>query len=563
VTWRGSAAVVLRLRPGRYVADLAASIGAVLAVTGGPTRIAVSFLVVGLLVLGVRGAWALRKARSSAVGPTGSAVLARVVVTLGLAATFPATRAVTLAALLLVLALLAELVLAVVARAAVPFAAHLPGIQVRHRPVLPVRWVFALNTAGLVLFGLGLGAGVPAAAVAGLAAALVLTTAVALGDAALRVVARLRARRRLPDVLSSLGPTSLLHFFAPAGSEHQVLMWLPYLERLGRPYLIVLRDAATFSEISARTDRPVLLCRHASELDPVVVSSLRTVFYVNTSPRNEHMLRFLDLNHIQLNHGDSDKAASYRRVFRTFDKNFVAGQAAIDRFAQHGVKVPADAFEIVGRPQVESVVVHPGPPPQVAEGCTVMYAPTWFGYLDDSRYCSLAIGHEVVTALLQHGCTVVFRPHPWCRRRQELAHEVDRIIRLLHSDASGSGRQHVYGPAAESERTLVDCFNLSHALISDVSSVVGDFLYSEKPLAIIDTQSHVSAEHFLKEFPVARAAYVLHADSAPLELDGLLDELLVRDPLASRRHDVKQYYLGAFPPDRYADAFLDAARPYV
>lgn len=49
------------------------------------------------------------------------------------------------------------------------------------------------------------------------------------------------------------------------------------------------------------------------------MSGVRTAFYVNTSPRNDHMLGFLDLNHIQLNHGDSDKAPSYRRAFRVFD----------------------------------------------------------------------------------------------------------------------------------------------------------------------------------------------------------------------------------------------------
>lgn len=95
----------------------------------------------------------------------------------------------------------------------------------------------------------------------------------------------------------------------------------------------------------------------------------------------------------------------------------------MDRFALHGVKVPDDAFQIVGRPQVESIQVHPGPAPCVAEGCTVMYAPTWYGYLDDSRYCSLPIGHQIVTALLERGCTVVFRPHPWARRLDQLSRE--------------------------------------------------------------------------------------------------------------------------------------------
>jgi hypothetical protein len=93
--------------------------------------------------------------------------------------------------------------------------------------------------------------------------------------------------------------------------------------------------------------------------------------------------------------------------------------------------------------------------------------------------------------------------------------------------------------------------------------VIGDFLYSEKPLAVVNTQSYVSAEDFLKEIPVARAAYVVHADLVPLELQQVLDDLLVHDPLASRRREMKEYYLGTFPAEHYGDAFLDAARPYV
>jgi hypothetical protein len=532
-------------------------------VTRGGIRFALPFLTLALLLVGWRGALAFRRATRTAVSPTGSAVLARVLTALGFATIFRPDRLGALATLLMVLAVLSELLLASVANAAVPFAVNLPGIEVRNRPLFRVSWVFGVNTLGLTLFAVALRARLPGFGLAGLAAVLIVVSLFALADAGLRIVARHRARRRLPGALTRLGPTFLLHFYAPQGSEHQVLMWLPHLDRLERPYLIVLRNPTTFFDISARTDRPVVLCHNASELKHLVVHGLRTVFYVNTSPRNDHMLSFLDLCHIQLNHGDSDKAPSYRRAFRVFDKNFVAGQAAVDRFALHGVKVPKDAFEIVGRPQVDSIVVHPGPPPSVVEGCTVMYAPTWYGYLDDSRYCSLPVGYRIVSALIERGCTVVFRPHPWARRRDELSREVDRIVRLLRTDSAVSGRRHLYGAAAESDRTLADCFNVADALISDISSVIGDFLYSEKPLAIVDMQSYVSAEDFIKEVPVARAAYVLHADSVPLEVDRLLDDLLLHDPLAARRREVKEYYLGAFRPSHYADAFRDAARPYV
>ena len=94
------------------------------------------------------------------------------------------------------------------------------------------------------------------------------------------------------------------------------------------------------------------------------------------------------------------------------------------------------------------------------------------------------------------------------------------------------------------------------ALVSDVSSVVPDFLYSEKPFAVAAMSG--SVETFFGEMPVARGGYVIAADAS--NLDAVLDDLLGADPQRSERHRLKTYYLGDFPPERYADAFLDAAR---
>src|SRR5690625_6533680 len=71
--------------------------------------------------------------------------------------------------------------------------------------------------------------------------------------------------------------------------------------------------------------------------------------------RNNHMVRYSGLTHIQLLHGESDKASSANPVTRMYDRDFVAGQAAIDRFEKFGVSMHPDIFRIVGRPQVEEV----------------------------------------------------------------------------------------------------------------------------------------------------------------------------------------------------------------
>src|SRR5690625_5823159 len=61
------------------------------------------------------------------------------------------------------------------------------------------------------------------------------------------------------------------------------------------------------------------------------------------------------MTHVQLLHGDSDKASSFNPVTAFYDNVFVAGQAGIDRYENNGVDIPKHKFTIVGRPQVESV----------------------------------------------------------------------------------------------------------------------------------------------------------------------------------------------------------------
>jgi hypothetical protein len=46
-------------------------------------------------------------------------------------------------------------------------------------------------------------------------------------------------------------------------------------------------------------------------------------------------------------------------------------------------------------------------------------------------------------------------------------------------------------------------------------------------------------------------------------LDTVLDNLLMTDPAAALRREVKTYYLGDFPAENYAECFLSVARRYV
>ncbi|SDU85358.1 CDP-Glycerol:Poly(glycerophosphate) glycerophosphotransferase [Microlunatus sagamiharensis] len=453
---------------------------------------------------------------------------------------------------LLAAAVVAEVGYSRLVRVAVPFGSHLPGVSVRPTSRFKPVWLAYAGAGALVLVLLLVLLPLPAWPAWVVAVAALLLAVAALVDAALWVLQRRRAEGRLNKTLVAYAPRFALHWDAQPGTGYQIGRWIPYLDRLGERYVVFVRNPNSFAEAERLTDQPVLLRRGAREMDAVMVSSLRAVFYVNNALRNVHVVRYAGVRHVQLNHGDSDKATSYNPVFRMFDRNFVAGQAAVDRFSAHGISTAPDFFAIVGRPQVEDVVVAtPGTPVR-----RVLYAPTWAGMHADSAYSSLPIGPQIVRGLVERGCTVVFRPHPYTGRNPGLRAASEEVTAILADHRARTGTEHVFGEQAESVWTITDCFNAVDALVSDVSSVVPDFLYSEKPFAVAAMGG--SVDEFFAEMPVARGGYVIAGDAS--NVDAVLDDLLGPDPQAGERHRLKNYYLGDFPAETYADAFLEAAR---
>ncbi|MGK5544119.1 hypothetical protein ACSNOH_05230 [Streptomyces sp. URMC 127] len=94
---------------------------------------------------------------------------------------------------------------------------------------------------------------------------------------------------------------------------------------------------------------------------------------------------------------------------------------------------------------------------------------------------------------------------------------------------------------------LFSCFNEADVLISDVSSVVSDYLISEKPYAVANT-SGMTEEEFRTNFPTVSAATILTPEAG--EVAGLL--AAVRDPrldgLAKARAELKVQLLGPSDP---------------
>ena len=467
-----------------------------------------------------------------------------------------------LAAIGLVLTIAAEPFVVRLLRLPAPYAIRLPGL-----PLLPARTRYAWlpGHAGVtaVVLAAVLGVfGAPGWSLLIVAVLGAVPSAVVIRQVRSRRRVAARIRRRLPDAIAQYGPRFVLYTARPDDASYQLTMWLPYLERAGRPFLIVTREELPAEAIAAQCAVPVVCCRAVADLDLIMTESLRAAFYVNASSGNGSLIRYHQLTHVYLGHGDSDKPPSYNPTHAMYDRIFTAGPAANRRYGDHGVLIDPAKFRVVGRPQVEAV--RPPRPGRSAERMAgarpvILYAPTWKGHVSETALSSLDRAEEIVTALLDRDVEVIFRPHPFSYDDPDDAAIIDRVKGLLAADERRSDRRHRYGPAAETELDAFGCMNASDSMISDVSSVVSDFLQSGKPYAMI-APPDLDAEQFLTGYPVARAGYLVDHDLAALPR--VLDELLVPagDRLAPVRALVRADYLGDFPVEGYADHFVRAVQ---
>ena len=335
------------------------------------------------------------------------------------------------------------------------------------------------------------------------------------------------------------GPVVLLYFSGGRTSVYQVNMWLETMERLELPALVLLRERSHLDTLW-QTTVPVLCIPRSIDLMNLEMPSARISLYVANVGKNIHLLRLPTLKSAFIGHGDSDKTASFNPYTKVYDEVWVAGAAGRERYLRADVGVHEEQIVLVGRPQLDGIAL--ASPRQAGERYTVLYAPTWEGWTEDPHHTSLVqLGPQIVDLLLADPeVRVLYKPHPLTGSVSRLAAQAnDRIVKRL----AEAGQPH---RAVLDDTPLYDCFNESDALISDISSVVSDYLRSEKPYFVTNGAGLPDAA-FREQYPSAGAAALVGPGASGL-LEGLT-EARTTDPWRARRHEVREHLLGAADTD--------------
>ena len=405
------------------------------------------------------------------------------------------------------------------------------------REIEPLLWIAVLVDTGASAVG------VVAAVIA-----LVLGGAVFWSSLANFVVAHRRgvfqlAREQLLATVSDYDPELIVYFSAPSrASIYQLRQWIPAIEHAGRRTIIVTRERNLLGPLSRLSgDIPALWVARLADLDVVAGDSVKVALYVNNGVKNGHMVRLSRITHVQLLHGESDKGSSVSRATAAYDRIGVAGKLAIDRYARAGIEIPRSQFLVVGRPSTDAIE----PRRSEVDVPTVLYAPTWEGLDETANTSSVyGFGPEIIRRVVAADppLRLLVKLHPLTGTvdsslRATIA-EMRGLLESAQSTAPDVGHDWL-GPGTD----IVTSFNESDLLISDISSVIADYLASGKPMMVCDVEDRGTAGTW-EEYPTSAGAWIV-----PRSFEGFDEALraaLSDDPMRSARDDTRRYVLGDF-----------------
>ncbi|MBO9473647.1 CDP-glycerol glycerophosphotransferase family protein [Shimia sp. R10_1] len=342
-----------------------------------------------------------------------------------------------------------------------------------------------------------------------------------------------------------------LYFSEPRlATPYQVTMWLKPLLSLKEPFVILLKERKHLQHFPKSDLYEVLIITDLPEKTAFLPTSVEVLFYVNNSMTNLPVVAANpNVTHVQLLHGDSDKPPSYNPMSAIYDRLFVAGEMAIDRYARHGVIIPREKFTIVGRPQLPRTKNAAS----TSKACkTVVYMTTWTGMFDDSNFCSLAQAQKIVEQTLTSAepLEVIFKPHPLSLKAPDWPDLKDQLLKSTNVMSKGSTFR-----IATTEEDVFDLYERADLLISDVSSTLIDFLATGKPYIV--TNPNAYSETDLTSFPSVAGGYLTSRDAS--NLPDLMATSFTTDPRAQNRKALRDYALGDHDSPAGA-AFQNACR---
>jgi len=364
-----------------------------------------------------------------------------------------------------------------------------------------------------------------------------------------------------PQIAAARVPVDaeVVAYFADSPDRlYQFDQWLPVLEGLAENHkvVVILRDIRTLFLVQDRTTLPVVcVTRFIDLMNLYDMSEFKVGIYVNNGQRNFQSFNNPRMLHVHVNHGESDKLSSFSNQVKVYDRVFVAGQVAADRYREALIAFDESKVVMVGRPQLDLTFT-----PDLSESTrrTVMYAPTWEGESESNNWTSLDVfGVSIVKqALALPDVRLVYKPHPRVAgsRNPGVAGAHKKIIGLIEA---ANGRDPEAGHRTRMDGNILAMFGRVDALVGDVSSVTLDYLYlrPECPLFLTDRRDNRALLE--NDSPLTTGADIVDSSSVA-NFGTTLASRLVDDTRRLDRVKTREHYFGDLQPGDSSKRFGEA-----
>jgi len=365
------------------------------------------------------------------------------------------------------------------------------------------------------------------------------------------------------DVDKGLQVDVAVYFSDVPEKLYQLTQWLPVFENHPQDlkFGLVIRRYQAFLALQELTTLPMAhVPGFANLMSLFRVSSFKSVVYVNNGAGNFQALTVPELSHIHVNHGESDKLCMVSNQAKSYDRVFVAGEAAVQRHRAALSEFNENLLVRVGRPQLDE---HPEPTIPESSRHTVLYAPTWEGEDEANNYTSMEkLGTKIIqAALAQANVRVLYKPHPRIldTQNQAIKSTHSAILKMMKSAISA---QPSAGHQVQLNGDILALFPRVDLLITDVSSVGLDFLYlrPEKPMILTDRRNNI--EKLRVDSPISVATPVLTKKNID-EAGAIIARELETDENEPNRHLLRKFYFDNVQAGQSTERFFNALREAI
>ncbi len=321
------------------------------------------------------------------------------------------------------------------------------------------------------------------------------------------------------SILKQISPQIMVVMSDKYNGSH-LSIWEPYLKLL--PYKVCICTKTT-GDKKPVTSFPVFSEAEGFRIADIgQVPSIKILLYLANYTGNwRYFYQFPrrsninnDVIHIFLGHGDSDKESSHSRVAMIYDYLMVADKQAVYRYHHNQVNISEKNFLIVGAPTSPGILVNSSR----NSIKNILYAPTFEAKRADANFSSLQnIYSDICKLSSENTYTILFRPHPATGSRLPEYKNYSSIIK----EAIGFKKI-----------DKVKAFNSSDVIITDISGILTEYLFTNKPIII-----PISIEDELSKSALEESAFndiVYKWDYKNVSLSKFIDSIQ-EDPLYELR----------------------------